>query len=227
VLLVRHGESTWNVVRRQGEEVRFTPEGIIPDSPLTELGVQQSKEAGLNLADSDISLIVSSPLTRCLQTAENALKDHPSWSTARRVVLANIAEMMTDSCDVGSSPAKLQEEFPEWDFSHLPEHWWWGGLSAEDTIKAMCSPQGMEETEEDVMKRVEAMKQWLHAQPERTIVVFGHSEFFYFMSGYHYEGEFMGHWMENGEVYQFKDRDEDEYVLDFESDFASFDKRPF
>ena len=44
VLLVRHGESTWNVVRRQGEEVRFTPEGIIPDSPLTELGVQQSKE---------------------------------------------------------------------------------------------------------------------------------------------------------------------------------------
>ena len=39
------------------------------------------------------------------------------------------------------------------------------------------------------------------AQPERTIVVFGHSEFFYFMSGYHYEGEFMGHWMENGEVF--------------------------
>ena len=87
------------------------------------LRLRTHSQAGLNLADSDISLIVSSPLTRCLQTAENALKDHPSWSTARRVVLANIAEMMTDSCDVGSSPAKLQEEFPEWDFSHLPVCW--------------------------------------------------------------------------------------------------------
>ena len=67
--------------------------------------------------------------------------------------------------DVVDSPSQMSHSHLSWSPStrtYVQEHWWWGGLSAEDTIKAMCSPQGMEETEEDVMKRVEAMKQWLH-----------------------------------------------------------------
>ena len=64
ILLVRHGETEWNVQRRiQG---RF-------DSPLTERGVAQARAAGRlvgKLPDVASVRIVASPLGRALRTAE-------------------------------------------------------------------------------------------------------------------------------------------------------------
>lgn len=58
---VRHGLSVMN---QQGVFSGAT------DTPLTDEGVQQCHAAGLKLVDAGIDLIVSSPVTRALQTAE-------------------------------------------------------------------------------------------------------------------------------------------------------------
>jgi probable phosphoglycerate mutase len=64
ILLVRHGETEWNVQRRN--QGRF-------DSPLTERGVAQAEAIGRlikTLPDAAVARIVASPLGRARRTAE-------------------------------------------------------------------------------------------------------------------------------------------------------------
>lgn len=59
--LVRHGQSTWNAVRRiQGQTAHV---------PLTALGEQQARRAASQLADCGARAVFSSDLRRALQTA--------------------------------------------------------------------------------------------------------------------------------------------------------------
>ncbi len=62
VLIVRHGETTWN---REGRMQGWAP------TPLTERGVEQARKAGEYISDHyDVSRIVSSDLIRAIETAE-------------------------------------------------------------------------------------------------------------------------------------------------------------
>eukprot|EP01012_Entosiphon_sulcatum_P051236 TRINITY_DN7036_c0_g1_i1.p2 TRINITY_DN7036_c0_g1~~TRINITY_DN7036_c0_g1_i1.p2 ORF type:complete len:158 (-),score=20.64 TRINITY_DN7036_c0_g1_i1:246-719(-) len=112
VLLVRHGESTWNKARASSsEEERFTPAMFAHlDSILTPLGETQAQTAGCTLAAIDhINIVLVSPLIRCLQTAEIALKTRAAickeTTLPKVVVVPALAEVLADSCDIGSSPA--------------------------------------------------------------------------------------------------------------------------
>ncbi len=68
VLLVRHGQTTWNRERRrQGRE----------DTPLDEVGAQQAVALGEELADTHIDLAFSSPLSRARCTAAAVLVGRP------------------------------------------------------------------------------------------------------------------------------------------------------
>ena len=59
--LVRHGETVWNVERiMQGHQ----------DSPLTENGIEQAKQLGLQLEDIELTHVFSSDLFRAKRTAE-------------------------------------------------------------------------------------------------------------------------------------------------------------
>ena len=64
LLLIRHGQSEWNAVKRwQG----------IADSPLTELGRRQAEAIGRSIAshaDGQFSIVASSDLSRASETAE-------------------------------------------------------------------------------------------------------------------------------------------------------------
>ena len=61
LLLLRHGQSTWNAERRwQGWA----------DAPLSELGERQARDAADHLADSGLTVATSSDLTRARRTAE-------------------------------------------------------------------------------------------------------------------------------------------------------------
>jgi probable phosphoglycerate mutase len=61
VHVVRHGQSTWNAVRRiQGQTMHV---------PLTALGEQQALRAATQLADSGARVVFSSDLRRAVQTA--------------------------------------------------------------------------------------------------------------------------------------------------------------
>lgn len=59
--LVRHGQSTWNVVRRV--------QGQTPHVPLTALGERQARQAASQLAASGARTVYSSDLRRSVQTA--------------------------------------------------------------------------------------------------------------------------------------------------------------
>ncbi|PWV94479.1 putative phosphoglycerate mutase [Paenibacillus cellulosilyticus] len=61
LFVVRHGQTVWNSENRVCG---------ITDSPLTNKGITQAKELSQSIKDRPIDVILSSPLSRALQTAE-------------------------------------------------------------------------------------------------------------------------------------------------------------
>jgi probable phosphomutase (TIGR03848 family) len=62
ILLVRHGENDWVNKHKLA--------GWLPDVHLNENGRQQAKDVGIRLASQPVKALYSSPVTRCIETAE-------------------------------------------------------------------------------------------------------------------------------------------------------------
>jgi broad specificity phosphatase PhoE len=60
VYIARHGETTWNAVGRYQGRL---------ETPLSPLGQAQARALAAALADKHVARIISSPLSRCMQTA--------------------------------------------------------------------------------------------------------------------------------------------------------------
>ena len=69
ILLVRHGQTKWNV------EMRL--QGTL-DSDLTETGIYQAKKLGERLSDIEFSKVFASPSGRTMKTAELVLRNRVS-----------------------------------------------------------------------------------------------------------------------------------------------------
>ena len=68
IILVRHGETDWNIVRRiQGGD---------SDTPLNETGRRQAEALAARLKDEKITAVFSSPLQRALHTAQAIASYH-------------------------------------------------------------------------------------------------------------------------------------------------------
>lgn len=122
VIAVRHGESEWNALRREhsSDDERYSSLLYTPDCGLTPTGIEQSLEAGcqleqylLNTFTEPIQLLyVVSPLRRALQTAFYIQKTCTKMSSiSSPVIYPHCTEVMTDSCDIGSTPQEIQKEF--------------------------------------------------------------------------------------------------------------------
>ena len=207
VLFVRHGQSMHNIsdVAAYGDKGE---DAALFDAPLSPLGEQQvAALAGhAELAKADLSVV--SPLTRAVQTLLGAFPT----AAAKRVspscppvqVWPSMAEHMTDSCDIGSGTSTLASRFPAFDWSPLPEVWWYvddetSTTDAEDS-RRRYRECGFMEPELRMRKRVDAFVDALYAQPERVIAVFGHSDFFNEVFKRHLGIE--NYWLENAEVYR-------------------------
>ena len=177
VYCIRHGESTFNAA--------YCASGVDPlhrDAPLTEEGHRQVREARERLRGIAFELVVTSPLTRALQTTTGLFADHPARPAL--LVEALHREHGGSSCDIGRPPALLTAEFPHFTLDHLPEVWW--HADGEPDQHGICY-----EPVERLQERVEAFRDWLRARPERTIAVVGHGTFFY---------HFTGEWLANCQV---------------------------
>jgi len=165
--IVRHGQSTFNAAYAEsGEDPMYF------DAPLSPLGQRQVAARRTEWADFEPDLVVVTPFTRAIQTALGIFggRGLPFLVDARH------REMLGASCDVGRSPQVLATEFPDLDFSHLDDPWWYAPPGGADPFEI--------EPHAHVSARVDAFRSWILGRPEQTIVAVGHATFFMELSGH-------------------------------------------
>jgi len=130
VILIRHGQSHFNVVFN---ETREDP-GIV-DPGLTGEGERQAEAVAEMLLERDVRRILASPYSRALHTAE---------IIAGRLGLGVTVEPLVRErtffvCDVGSPRSRLAGRWPGFDFGDLPERWWPDPEETEKALLARCT----------------------------------------------------------------------------------------
>ncbi|WP_375464987.1 histidine phosphatase family protein [uncultured Methylobacterium sp.] len=169
IVCIRHGESTFNAAHR---ETGRDPGHL--DARLTARGQGQARAARAALEAIPFDLVVTSPLTRAIETSAILFGAHPASPKIMVEVLHR--ECQESSCDVGRAASEIAAEFPHLDVGHLPEVWW----HAEDGLAADGYPV---EPRRLFDGRVAAFRDWLRARPETTIAVVGHGTFFFHLTG--------------------------------------------
>ena len=171
VLLLRHGRTEMNdflSVVPYDSPTFVDP--MLVDTRLTATGRAQAAEAARTLrARADIELVVCSPLTRALATAELAFggRDGPPV-----VVHPLCAERRWHGADLGRERAVLEREFAgeHIDWSLVPAQGGWGYSPDPPPARGPI----VEETEADFIARLASFCAWLDARPETTIAVTTH-----------------------------------------------------
>lgn len=167
--LIRHGQSVFNAAFDSIKRI----DPMIFDAPLSPIGVGQAAALRPEVHALGVELIVTSPLTRAIQTTLHAFgRDH-----APIHIESLHRERLEHSGDVGRSPRHLRSEFPDLAFDHLDDPWWhFDG----------ANPQAIHvEPEETLLGRVQAFRDWLARRPETTIAVVGHGTFLNRLTGGH------------------------------------------
>jgi len=153
-MLVRHGQGEHNVNKDYS----------LRDPELTARGRSQAESLRGHVDLACAELLVVSPLTRAIQTAQVVWGERPPLPV---VVTPLHSERVDEPCDVGRPKAELEAQFPflrEWGgWTELPEHW------------TLSKPEDRFWRRE----RVPAFLAWLRDRPERCIAVVGHGEFFH------------------------------------------------
>ncbi len=167
IFLIRHGQSTFNA--------HFEATGTDPghvDARLTELGQRQALEARAAMAAlGPVDLVVSSPLTRAIQTSLGIF----GGTGTKLEVTCRHREHLTHMCDIGRSPRDLAADFPDVAFDHLDDPWWHDGPLDHRGVP--------EEPEALFLRRVAEFSAWIAAHPAGRVAVVGHGSFFRTLAG--------------------------------------------
>lgn len=166
VILIRHAQSTFNA--------HYAATGVDPghiDARLSDLGLSQVEEARERLAATPVDLVVVSPLTRALQTAQGIFGDR---SIPMHVTCLH-RERLESSCDVGRSPLHLATDFPHLAFDHLTDPWWHAPAGHDGPFA--------QEPEDVFLDRVDRFREWVASRPEPRVAVIGHGTFFRALTG--------------------------------------------
>ncbi|CAB9511112.1 Pfam:PGAM [Seminavis robusta] len=237
ILAIRHGQSVWNVLREKypSEDERYGEDLYAPDCDITELGAQQSRQAGRELMEllsatareeetTSINVrFVVSPLRRALQTAQGifqgAAQVDSNWKPTTVIVQPLAAEILMDSCDIGTPVANLKKEFPAPFDMNLVEQqatpdggfWWRFQQSPQETWERMKQrlPEGTESTAQ-AQERIASLREFLRedktCQEADVVVVVCHSEtIWYLTSRPGADGDRYGTWTKNGEIVDLKE----------------------
>lgn len=163
--LIRHAQSTFNAAQEAT--------GVDPlhfDARLSLHGLSQIEATRPRARDLPCEIVVTSPLTRALQTTVGLFGDRIPIHVEHLH-----REYQESSCDMGRSPKLLAREFPSLAFDHLDDPWWHDtGADANGVVvESMVAFRA----------RVSRFRLWLMARPEASIVVVGHGAFFSHLTG--------------------------------------------
>ncbi|EFA86828.1 phosphoglycerate/bisphosphoglycerate mutase family protein [Heterostelium album PN500] len=181
IYLIRHGQSTFNAAYHANGQ----KDPYLFDARLTELGEQQANGLAKIVDESltDIELIVSSPLSRALDTTRRGFSNLISQKNIKTVVIPYHAETVKTSDDNGRPKSMVQKEFLDFDLSHIEERWWYlpTEIKSDFTIdtEEYFKTIGYQEPQESILKRIAIFKEWLLQREENCIAVVGHSDYFY------------------------------------------------
>lgn len=165
VYFIRHGQSEFNAAYTVGDR-----DPMIFDAPLTDEGRRQAQAARALVADLGIRQVITSPLTRAIQTALCIFD-----GVAPITVVARHRELLIHSCDVGRPPGDLQLDFPTLSFAHLTDRWWHQGPENSDGIAV--------EPENIFLQRIAAFERSLIQIKDRPLAVVGHGNAFHALIG--------------------------------------------
>ena len=148
IFFVRHGKTEWNnLFRYQG----------VTDIPLCEEGREQARKTGLRFAGAEIDAVISSPLSRAYETAENIAAHHVGIKVER----LNLLEEVNFGEWEGLTVKEIKERFGE----ELFYKWRSNQLHVD-------APGG--ESMEKLYERSAQVAKILLERPEYNIVVVGH-----------------------------------------------------
>jgi broad specificity phosphatase PhoE len=121
-LFVRHGQAEHNTAAERMGDVAYEDERY-RDARLTQLGHLQAKAAGQTIAALQNRRnvhIYSSPLTRCIQTAEGILEGGVKASSFTLHDMLVERLLKNHVCNARKTPLEIHSQFPLWDTSFLP-----------------------------------------------------------------------------------------------------------
>lgn len=176
IYFIRHGQSEFNAAFK-GEV-----DPLIFDAPLTNLGFEQAFEARIAVNSLNITRVITSPLTRAIQTAQTIFD-----KTAPIEVRHGHHELLKFSGDVGRPPHELGADFPDLSFDSLPNRWWHADDTAENSIQA--------EPVDVFQKRIAKFVQSLNGIENENVAIVGHGNAFQ---------EIIGFMMSNCQVHQYR-----------------------
>lgn len=121
-IFCRHGQAEHNVGAELYGDIAYTSEKYL-DAKLTDLGHSQTTEAGKMLAEiigDKAVYLYSSPLSRCIQTAENIAKSIKNIES--RTLHDSLLERLHYGhfCNDRKTPNQIQYHFPDWNTDVLP-----------------------------------------------------------------------------------------------------------
>lgn len=177
IYFIRHGQSEFNAAYIDGDK-----DPMIFDAPLTDKGRRQAEEAKALVAKLGIRQVITSPLTRAIQTALCIFDN-----IAPITVAARHRELLIHSCDVGRPPRDLQRDFPTLSFTHLSDRWWHHGPENGDGISV--------EPEDVFLQRIAAFERSLAQIKDRPLAIVGHGNAFKAL---------IGRTMENCEIHRYQ-----------------------
>lgn len=176
IYFIRHGESEFNAAF----EGSIDP--MIFDAPLSNFGFAQAKDARNSISKLGITRVITSPLTRAIQTAQTIFD-----GIAPIQVQHGHHEFLQHSCDIGRHANELEADFPNLSFGHLP-HFWWHKNVAPD-LEVVKEPTHL------FQKRISEFVTGLNGVNEETIAIVGHGNAF---------KEIIGFMLNNCQIHQFR-----------------------
>ncbi|GLD98611.1 hypothetical protein PINS_up007328 [Pythium insidiosum] len=193
IYCVRHGESQFNEWRTRSLWTFswvHTRDPMILDPRLSARGHKQVDGLYNHVRDKalhdKIEVIVVSPLTRAIQTAEGGFRG----TDIPMIVDPLCREMLDTSSDIGRDAAALASDFQSLnlDFSELEPHWWVPPRLKRKpelvlTPSTADEVMRLRESKEDLDERMRAFVSKLTEMPQSHIAIVGHSHFFKRMLG--------------------------------------------
>tara|TARA_Y100001970_G_scaffold197655_1_gene240441 strand:+ start:3004 stop:3633 length:630 start_codon:yes stop_codon:yes gene_type:complete len=163
VFCIRHGQAFHNIyVRLFGRDIYYDKKN--KDTHLTEEGKKQALKLGENWDELDkIELVITSSLTRCLETTTNIFKN-----TNIPIIAFEYAReypMGLQYCNMRSEKSKLQKNFPNINFSNL---------GSEQDL--MWDRKNYETMDELNFRKKEVIK-FIKTRSEKNIALVSHSSF--------------------------------------------------